>query len=626
MYLEKAIFVNRAPFDKLELDFKENEIAVLSAVNGRGKTTILSHIVDAFFEMARPYFTNEFEGKENKFYRISSTIHNLNITTPSFVYLRFKTIEGNIDYVDIRNVCTKAQYNETITIEDKIPFDQVQQELKKQQYLRKVSLKFNKDQANKLFLNNILTYFPSYRYEQPGYLNNPYKINLDFKKLSRFLGYLKNPIEVISGLPQLANWIMDIVLDNQYLNVKPEDIKNTLKILRFESEITKDQLPDLINYIIQNTIKQKSEIQKNINAILTNTLVSKKYGNLRFGIGLRGSGGTRLQIVNIENNKQIYPSIFNISSGESSMLCLFGELLRQADNIKNNIQLSEITGIVLIDEIDKHLHIRLQKEVLPKLLKSFPNVQFIVSSHSPFLSIGLAEEVQERSKIIDLDNFGISKDPTTNELYIEVYNMMIGENEKFKEMYEGINAQLETAKILQLVTEGKNTEHIEKAIEILDSSLFNTVKIIKGSENKSGSQQLKNAFDVMSKSKHITKFLFIWDCDSIDLVKKVIETDDFNKYCFENNTKNTKAKKGIENLYSEDLFTPDVYDEKETEIEYGGYKTEKIFNKSRFLSKIKGETSTEVFQKYQPLINLIREILNSTPEVRQTLIEENRDG
>lgn len=62
------MFINRAPLDILELDFNENEVSVLSVVNGRGKTTILSHIVDAFYEMARPYFQNEFEGKENKIY------------------------------------------------------------------------------------------------------------------------------------------------------------------------------------------------------------------------------------------------------------------------------------------------------------------------------------------------------------------------------------------------------------------------------------------------------------------------------------------------------------------------------------------------------------------------------
>ena len=50
-YLEKAIFINRAPFEHLELDFNEKGINVLTAINGKGKTTILSHIVDAFYEL-----------------------------------------------------------------------------------------------------------------------------------------------------------------------------------------------------------------------------------------------------------------------------------------------------------------------------------------------------------------------------------------------------------------------------------------------------------------------------------------------------------------------------------------------------------------------------------------------
>lgn len=73
-YLEKAIFINRAPFEHLELDFKEKGVNVLSAVNGRGKTTILSHIVDAFYELARPNFENEFADKSTKYYRVSSVV------------------------------------------------------------------------------------------------------------------------------------------------------------------------------------------------------------------------------------------------------------------------------------------------------------------------------------------------------------------------------------------------------------------------------------------------------------------------------------------------------------------------------------------------------------------------
>ena len=48
--LVKAIFVNRAPFEHIEFDFKEGGINVLSAINGKGKTTLLSHVVDAFMK------------------------------------------------------------------------------------------------------------------------------------------------------------------------------------------------------------------------------------------------------------------------------------------------------------------------------------------------------------------------------------------------------------------------------------------------------------------------------------------------------------------------------------------------------------------------------------------------
>ena len=77
LHIKKAIFANRAPFEYLALDFKENGISVLTAVNGKGKTTILSYIVDAFYELAKLHYSNEFEGKENKYYRVSSSLYNI---------------------------------------------------------------------------------------------------------------------------------------------------------------------------------------------------------------------------------------------------------------------------------------------------------------------------------------------------------------------------------------------------------------------------------------------------------------------------------------------------------------------------------------------------------------------
>lgn len=50
-----------------------------------------------------------------------------------------------------------------------------------------------------------------------------------------------------------------------------------------------------------------------------------------------------------------------------------------------NLANSEEEIVVLIDEVENHLHATMQRSVLPDLLEAFPNVQFIVSTHSPLV-------------------------------------------------------------------------------------------------------------------------------------------------------------------------------------------------------------------------------------------------
>ena len=64
-----------------------------------------------------------------------------------------------------------------------------------------------------------------------------------------------------------------------------------------------------------------------------------------------------------------------------------------------------IPGIVLIDEVETHLHLALQKQVLELLTTIFPNVQFIVSTHSPFILNSL-----ENATIYDLEKHLLVKD------------------------------------------------------------------------------------------------------------------------------------------------------------------------------------------------------------------------
>ena len=140
---------------------------------------------------------------------------------------------------------------------------------------------------------------------------------------------------------------------------------------------------------------------------------------------------------------------------------------------------------------------------------------------------------------------------------------MVTENTRFKEKFDELKGKLQNGYDLQIITEGKNTEHIRKAIHIKAPELFERIFIVSAAESKSGDQQLKNSYEIMSKAQSTNKFLFVWDCDSANKVTKLIESDTFFKFCFDKNMSNSLTDKGIENLYSEDLFTEDLYDDKE---------------------------------------------------------------
>jgi len=500
-YLEKAIFINRAPFEHLELDFKEKGINVLSAINGRGKTTILSYIVDAFYELAKIHYTNEFEGKEYKYYRISSSLYNIDPSKTSFVYLRFNNNRTYIDYIDVRNKCSLIEYDSAISIVNKIPFSKFSNGFKKQNNIKYWNVDTDKkDLIHSVFENNILTYFPSYRYETPSFLNDPYHIKVDYKIDGTFSGYLENPIEVITGIRQLANWIMDVVLDW-------ENYKEIQKVkLSDGSEKSIDNTPELI-------------IWSNLNDVLRKTLSSKNIdGTVRIGIGKRINAGNRIAVVSDNDGviTTISPNLFCLSSGELAILCCFGELLRQADRIHPNILLKDIQGIVLIDEVDKHLHIKLQKEVLPKLFNLFPNIQFIVSSHSPFLNMGLADETMERTQIIDLDNDGIVCEPTNNDLYKEVYEMMINENQRFAEKYKDLENKTKSFNKPVVITEGKTDwKHLKAALAYFkEHHEYEDIDVeILEYDFDFGDSKLYNLLNQYKTFPHRYKIIGIFDCD-----------------------------------------------------------------------------------------------------------------
>lgn len=84
-----------------------------------------------------------------------------------------------------------------------------------------------------------------------------------------------------------------------------------------------------------------------------------------------------------------------LASGLKSMVAMIGDIMvRLYEQQPSVFDPSEFTGIVLIDEIDIHLHPKLQKLLVEQLTRTFPKIQFIVSTHSPIPFLGAPKNSQ----------------------------------------------------------------------------------------------------------------------------------------------------------------------------------------------------------------------------------------
>ncbi len=91
-----------------------------------------------------------------------------------------------------------------------------------------------------------------------------------------------------------------------------------------------------------------------------------------------------------------------LSDGYSSVIQIVSDLILRMDKnwlLGDEISQYDTEGIVLIDEIETHLHIGLQKKIMPFLTQFFPKIQFIVTTHSPYILNSLSN-----AKVYDLEN------------------------------------------------------------------------------------------------------------------------------------------------------------------------------------------------------------------------------
>jgi predicted ATP-binding protein involved in virulence len=81
-----------------------------------------------------------------------------------------------------------------------------------------------------------------------------------------------------------------------------------------------------------------------------------------------------------------------MSDGYFAFVSILFEIILRLDNGEALVDYRR-DGIVLIDELESHLHVELQKRALPFLTKMFTNTQFIVATHSPFIISSSANAV-----------------------------------------------------------------------------------------------------------------------------------------------------------------------------------------------------------------------------------------
>ena len=138
------------------------------------------------------------------------------------------------------------------------------------------------------------------------------------------------------------------------------------------------------------------------------------------------------------NGREPFRFVDQLSDGYSAVIHIIAELLLRMEAVSRGDY--TMPGIVLIDEIETHLHIELQKQILPFLTDFFPNIQFVVTTHSPFVLTSLPDAVifdlekrKRQENMAPLSASTVVEDYFESDLYSAESKRMI---ERFGELFK----------------------------------------------------------------------------------------------------------------------------------------------------------------------------------------------
>ena len=499
MYVKKIQLINYGPIEEvnLEMAFASDtpKPIVLVGENGSGKSIVLSHVVNGLLEAQGAVFPNTPEVAKGKVYKLRSPSY---IKRGKEFYYTNVEFENGLYVRELQTLHTKGSHSVVPPSVVGTPAEPMWGKIQSgraDHYVANSSEVEDKRRIEESFHKNCVLYFPFNRFEEPAWLNEEnLTAQAHFVELKHIVGSTSRQVIASSPLTDNQNWLFGVVYDRAAFELQTQRVN--LPTAGVEGGIP---LPVFTGY--SGYSSQMYEAALRVVRDVT------RRPDARFGIGRRNN-----RVVSIESGSgQLVPNIFQLSSGETALLNLFLSILRDFDLCGAPFTgLADVRGIAVVDEIDLHLHSTYQYEVLPALIKAFPKVQFIVTTHSPLFVLGM-------QKVMGDDGFLLLQLPQGQEISPEEFS-------EFGEAYasfaltqrfnKDVRVAIEGSSKPMLYVEGKtDMKYLQRAAVLLGRKDVLDVFDIKDGE---GSGNLVKFWDGLKPTMagavpHKIVLLFDWD-------------------------------------------------------------------------------------------------------------------
>ena len=620
MYLNELYLENTGPISKCHVkplfDDGNPHPIVIVGPNGSGKTNLLSYIVDALTEFAKRAFQDIVLPDSSgsiPYFRVIQPMAIRSGQRFSMSLLHFKVTGSDLYYCEKAGTLEASPYS--LEPELKSVFTPVWNWPTKDNH-KHVSA--NEKTVETEMINGAHAFFPASRREDPDWLNPKSLKAHPTSSLPRFNKQLDKPLWVETCAELNISWVLDVFLDSLIDPDEHEKLNNFFRNLQSNTLNQGIVLPQELLPIWNRRIIM-SQSRKNVERILQAILQDK---TAQLILNFRTVGLSRISI-RMGDGRSI-PTLQSLSAGQSQLLHLFTTVIRYGErpDLNRSADLSQITGLVIIDEIAANLHPTLQYDVLPELISLFPKVQFIVSSHSPLFLLGM-------EKKFGVDRVTILEMPDGNRINSERYSEFqnafkyIQSTERFEE--EKKQRFAAGTKPLVLTEGALDPRYIKAALTQLgQEELLNYFDIeFVGLENEKGTHyggdkglnHFRNIYAANPSLFH-RPILLLYDCDT---QKPSEQVEKLWVRSIPHNAENTKVKKGIENLFREVLFKEDFYCKSPTDD--GGYANH--LDKSKFCDWICENGSDIDFAKFDSIVEILKEFdkTHLPPQIQQPLSE-----